>query len=219
MSIGWRVARSVVATAMGAAPGLAWLAAAGSALGAVVALLGGFIGFAMAQPGVSAARVARGVLEAIVPNLAPWATNSGPPGLPERRYTAEDFPCPDPTPGLGPARWGPDCVEAAFAVVVPRARATAQELKAIGLRLEVWRAEHAFVRRIFGLEQLLDGRFPETPAELLGLPAPPWTVGVALVLVAPSAVPAPAGGDLLRALDGPSPAMVVSPAYYTHTRR
>jgi hypothetical protein len=219
MSMSWRVARSVVARALGAAPGLAWLAATGTAPGGVVALLGGFIGLGLSQPGVSAARVGRGTLELLVTHGAPWAETSGPAGVPERRYIAEDFPCPDTTPSLGPDRPDPGCAEAPFAVVVPSAAETAQELRAIGLRLEAWRAENAFVRRILGLERLLDGRDPETPAALLGLPFPPWTERVALVLVAPSAVPADAGEALLRALNGLRLAMVVCPAYYTHTRR
>ncbi|HEX8204049.1 MAG TPA: hypothetical protein VF590_26470 [Isosphaeraceae bacterium] len=215
MSTGWRVERSLVATALGAAPGLAWLAAAGPAQAAVVALLGGCIGLGLSAPGVSAGRVARGVTSA----LFPWAVEAVPPESPRRVYTPEDFPCPEPMPGRDGCAWIDSSGETAFAVVVPAANATARELQAIGLRLRAWQAENPFVRRILGLERLLEGRASETPADFLGLAVPPWTAKVALAIVDPSAVGAQAGRDLIRTLDGTSVAMVVSPEFSMHVQR
>src|SRR5262245_8433763 len=107
-------------------------------------------------------------------------------------FTPEDFPCPDPTPGgtrhhgaysgwLDPA---PEGDEVAFAVVVPNGSSDESELKAIGERLRRWHSANDFVRRIIGVERLLRGEFPETPAHLFGLPIPPLTERVALVYVA-----------------------------------
>jgi hypothetical protein len=216
MTTGRQVTRSIVSTAIGAAPGLAWLASMGTAYPALIAVLGGLIGLGLSWPGVSAGRVARGVAEILVP----WAGESGRPGPPEGPYTPEDFPCPDPMPGRGryhdPAQEG---YEVPFAVVVPRATATAQELRVIGLRLQAWRAEHPSARRILGLEPLLEGRSPETPAHLLGLPSPPWVEPVALVYVDCSVATAQTGEDLCRGLECSGVAMIVSPEYYTHTHR
>ncbi len=142
-------------------------------------------------------------------------------------YTAEDFPCPDPTPGgkqhngaysgwLDPAPAGD---EVAFAVVVPKESSGESELKAIGEQLQDWQSAHDLVRRILGIEQLVRGEFPETPADLFWLPIPPFTEKVALVYVAPAANSEQTGASLSQALDGLSVAMVVSPAYYSHINR
>jgi hypothetical protein len=138
-------------------------------------------------------------------------------------YTAEDFPCPDPTPGgkqhngaysgwLDPA---PEGDEIAFAVVVPKGSSSEAELKAIGEQLQHWKSAKDFVRRIIGIEQLLRGDFPETPADLFWLPIPPLTEKVALVYPTRAANCEQTGASLSQALGGLSVAMVVSPAYYS----
>ncbi len=142
-------------------------------------------------------------------------------------YTPEDFPCPDPTPGgtrhggaysggLDPA---PLSDEIDFAVVVPKWSSGEAELKAIGEQLRRWQSAHDFVRRIIGIDQLLRGEFPETPADLFLLPIPPFTERVALVYVAPAANSEQTAANLNQALDGLSVAMVVSPAYYSQISR
>jgi hypothetical protein len=142
-------------------------------------------------------------------------------------FTPEDFPCPDPNPGgtrhngaysgwLDPAPAGD---EVAFAVVVPKGSSGESELRTIGERLQRWQSAHDFVRRIIGLDRLVRGEFPETPAELFWLPIPPLTERVALVYVAPAANSEQTGASLKRALDGLSVAMVVSPAYYSQINR
>jgi hypothetical protein len=113
----------------------------------------------------------------------------------------------------------PENDEVAFAVVVPKGISSEQELKAIGQRLQVWKSENDFVRRILGLELLLEGRFPETPAHLFWLPMPPWVEKVALVYVPLGADTEQTAEGLNRALDGLSVAMVVSPAYYSQINR
>jgi hypothetical protein len=142
-------------------------------------------------------------------------------------YTPEDFPCPDPAPGgtrhsggyrglLDPAPQGD---EIAFAVVVPKGSSSEPELKAIGEQLQRWQSAHDFVRRIIGIDHLLRGEFPETPADWFWLPIPPLTERVALVYVAPAANDERTGARLIQALDGLSVAMVVSPAYYSQINR
>jgi hypothetical protein len=142
-------------------------------------------------------------------------------------FTPEDFPCPDPTPGgtrhngaySGWFDHAPVGDEVAFAVVVPKGSSGESELKAIGEQLQGWQSAHDFARRIIGIDQLLRGEFPETPAELFWLPVPPFTERVALVYVAPAANSEQTGASLNQALDGLSVAMVVSPAYYSQVNR
>lgn len=150
-----------------------------------------------------------------------------PDGPDDGPYKPEDFPCPDPTPGgkrhhgtysgwLDPA---PEGDEIAFAVVAPKGSSCESELKAIGEQLRRWQAAHDFVRRIIGLDQLLRGEFPETPAYLLYLPIPPDAERVALVHVVPAASNEQTAASLNQALKGLSVAMVVSPAYYSQINR
>jgi hypothetical protein len=142
-------------------------------------------------------------------------------------FTPEDFPCPDPRPGgkhhTGAYSGWLDPVatndEIEFAVVIPRGSSDAEELKAIGEQLQVWQAGNGIVRRILGLDQLLEGHFPETPGYLFGLPMPPMTERVALVYVVPSANNEQTGASLNQALEGLSVAAVVSPAYYSQINR
>ena len=138
-------------------------------------------------------------------------------------FTPDDFPCPDPVPGGtnhtgGYAGWlthRPAGGEVAFAVVAPRAGAAPQELEDIGLRLRAWGP----ATRVLGLDALLAGRRPETPAELFLLPSPPLTEPVALVYVWAGAADERLGRDLAAALDGAAVALVVSPAYYSMINR
>lgn len=112
-------------------------------------------------------------------------------------YTPEDFPCPEPG-RAGEAQAvdrgnevAPGNDEVAFAVVIPKASANERALKAIGQALQVWQSQHGFVRRIVGLEQLLEGKFPETyRGYILFMPVCPGRANVekvALVFVAPDA--------------------------------
>jgi hypothetical protein len=109
--------------------------------------------------------------------------------------------------------------EVAFAVVVPKGSSDASELRTIGERLRLWQTANDFVRRIIGIDQLLRGEFPETPADLFWLPTPPPTEMVALVYVAPAANNQQTVASLNFAIDGSSVAMVVSPAYYSQINR
>lgn len=49
---------------------------------------------------------------------------------------------------------------------------TPEELKALGIDLESWKSASSYVRHIYGLEDLLEGRQPRTPPLYLGLPYP-----------------------------------------------
>ncbi len=58
----------------------------------------------------------------------------------------------------------------------------------LGEELREWVASNVEVRRILGLEQMLDGKTPEVAAGLFGFPLSPtdmtsWTESVALVVV------------------------------------
>lgn len=146
---------------------------------------------------------------------------------PREEYTPEDFPCPDPTPGgtrhtgaysvwLDPAPVGD---EVAFAVVIPHRTAGLAELTALGERLRGWQEAHDFVRRVTGLDQLLRGECPETPAWDLWLSSPPDNEPVALVYVPPAASTEQTGNGLVEALTGTAVGAVMSPAYYTQINR
>lgn len=74
-------------------------------------------------------------------------------------------------------------------VIGPRADVTAEELKRMGERLKNWRQANAFVRHIWGLVDLLEGRGPRTPPVYLMVPYPRDRIAecyepVALVFVA-----------------------------------
>ncbi len=150
-----------------------------------------------------------------------------PDDRPRAVYTPEDFPCPDPAPGgtrhtgaysgwLDPA---PNGDEIAFAVVIPHRAAGPVELTALGERLREWQAAHDFVRRVTGLEHLLRGETPQTPAWDLWLSSPPDFEPVALVYVAPAASTEQTGAALAEALAGAAVGAVTSPAYYTQINR
>jgi hypothetical protein len=104
--------------------------------------------------------------------------------------------------------------EVAFAVLIPNGSSDETDLRDIGQRLQRWQSENDFARRIIGLDQLLLGKFPETPAELFSLSMPPYTEQVALVHVAPSANTVETGASLKQVLDGSSVACIMSVAYY-----
>ena len=146
---------------------------------------------------------------------------------PAGQITANDFPCPDPMPGRK-RHWAgytgfldpiPENDEIAFAVIVPKGESNEEELRGIGQRLQAWRSTNNFVRKIVGLELLLQGKFPETPAHLFWLPMPPFVANVALVYVALQADTEHTAQELDRLMKGLSVAMVVSPAYYSQINR
>lgn len=66
-----QIAKSVVFTAIGAAPGIIWFFNAGTTQPIVIACLGAFVAFGLSLPGVSAARIAGGTAGMIVARNAP----------------------------------------------------------------------------------------------------------------------------------------------------
>ncbi|QDU08744.1 hypothetical protein [Gimesia aquarii] len=68
---GKQIAKSVVFTVIGAAPGTIWFFNAGTTQSIVIACLGALVAFGLSLPGVSAARVAGGTVGVIAANNAP----------------------------------------------------------------------------------------------------------------------------------------------------
>lgn len=66
-----QIAKSVLLTALGAAPGLVWYFNARTGQSLFITALGTFIGFALSLPGVSARNVLAGTAAAIIANNAP----------------------------------------------------------------------------------------------------------------------------------------------------
>lgn len=203
-------------------------------------VLGIFIGTALTLPGVSANRVFGMTAGMIVDyntvgNLGDkvYRSIAGEDAEPKTKserdgpYTPEDFPGPDPVPGrkqhIGDYSGWLDPVplndEIAFAVLAPCHSATEEDLRAIGYQLQVWQTENSFVRTIVGLEQLLEGKLPETPAEIFMLSIPPLVEYVALVHVSPEADTEETSKNLEMELVGLPIAMIVSPAYYIQINR
>jgi hypothetical protein len=56
------------------------------------------------------------------------------------------------------------------AVILPRSDATADDLRALGQAIALWRAEVPQARHVWGLEDLLAGRCPRTPPTELAVP-------------------------------------------------
>jgi hypothetical protein len=163
-----QVLRSMLSTAAAVAPGLLWFASGGSGPAAVVTVLGGFIGFCLSLPGVSATRIARGTFWTIVVYNAPWMSHR----LSEESLGGPDKPddLPFPMPESDRAYSSNASEGESFAVVAPKAGTTEQDLRKIGLALHTWKSEHHFVRDILGLEAMLEGRLPESLSAELGLP-------------------------------------------------
>ena len=197
-----------------------------------VGTVGAFIGVALMQPGVSAGRVLRGTVGAIAANNAgPFLEERilkwgfGDPPQPSEvsadrvdqsqgvagPYTEDDFPFPDSVPGR--AAQGPTDGPVPFAVVSP-GEACEGDLREIGRRLKAWQDADSRVLEIIGLEQLLAGQFPETPAWYLMLSTPPETERVALVLVSWEAATEATTDELTVRLRGCPVGMIVSPDYY-----
>lgn len=68
---GKQIAKSIVMTLIGAAPGTLWFFNAGKTQSIVIASLGAFVAFCLSLPGVSAARVAGGTAGMIIARNAP----------------------------------------------------------------------------------------------------------------------------------------------------
>jgi tetratricopeptide (TPR) repeat protein len=85
-------------------------------------------------------------------------------------YTAADFPYPESVPGRAPR--GSTAGPVPFAVISP-SEAGEDELREIGRRLKTWQEADPHVTEIIGLEQMLAGQPPETPAWHFMLPMPP----------------------------------------------
>jgi len=131
-------------------------------------------------------------------------------------YTAADFPCPESVPGR--AAQGSAAGPVPFAVISP-GKADEAGLREIGRRLKAWQEEDRRVADIIGLEQLLAGRPPETPAWHFMLPMPPDTEQVALVFVAREAATEVTTRELEARLQGCSIGMLVSPEHYSAISR
>lgn len=95
-----------------------------------------------------------------------------------------------------------------FAVISPRADAPIEELKLLGEQLRQWQEAHCYVRHIWGLEDLLEGRVPRTPPVYLMVPYEVDSFAecyepVALVFVAQGTVHQQARESLSEALGEP----------------
>ncbi|MFX1566598.1 MAG: hypothetical protein ACFFCH_11480 [Promethearchaeota archaeon] len=59
-----------------------------------------------------------------------------------------------------------------LAVIGPRSDATADDLRSLGKLIERWKLTFPQARHIWGLSDLLEGRFPRTPPIYLTVPYP-----------------------------------------------
>lgn len=139
------------------------------------------------------------------------------------KYTEADFPCPPAMPGTKTSVGSHFCDfehkpgEVAFAVVQPHPNASSTELKTIGERLQTWKAGNAHIKRILGLEPLLQGTLPILRADMFSLAARSDRVSVALIYVTESADNETTGKGLLQVMAGLS-VSVVSPGYFSKLR-
>lgn len=113
-----------------------------------------------------------------------------------------------------------------FAVISPRADASIEELKLLGEQLRQWQEAHCYVRHIWGLEDLLDGRLPRTPPIYLMVPYEADSFAecyepVALIFVAQGTVHRQARESLSEALGEPESqlAWCTGPAEYSQLNR
>ena len=113
-----------------------------------------------------------------------------------------------------------------FAVIGPRAHATIEELEFLGEQLRQWQEAHSYVRHIWGLEDLLEGRVPRTPPIYLMVPYEVDSFAecyepVALIFVAQGTVHRRARESLIQALGerGNRLAWCTGPAEYSHLNR
>ena len=206
----------------------------------LVTTLGVFVGFTLTLPSVSGERVLNVLVDTAV---EPVKTFFWPDPITDDfseeeellaaeaalddPYTPEDFPGPDSRPGQrlrpdGYRYWldpGPESDRIMFAVIGPRGDATAADLVAIGRRLQAWKAANEYGCDFVGLDHLLRGEIPKTPAETLSLPFPPDFENVALVYVHPEADTAETADSLEAALAGLPVGMIVSPGFYIQMMR
>lgn len=142
---------------------------------------------------------------------------------PDVKYTAEDFPCPPSMPGRKSSVGSMFCDfypkkgEVAFAVVQPDYKATAEELRAIGNRLQEWKISNGEVRRILGLEQLLGGSLPEVRRDMFCLDAVTSKLHIALIYVTEQADNEATGKELIKTMNGLR-VEVCSPDYFSKLR-
>jgi hypothetical protein len=113
-----------------------------------------------------------------------------------------------------------------FAVISPRADASIEVLKLLGARLRQWQEAHGYVRHIWGLEDLLDGRPPRTPPIYLMVPYEVDSFAecyepVALIFVAQGTVHRQARESLSEALGELESqlALCTGPAEYSQLNR
>ncbi len=66
-----QIAKSIIFTALGAAPGIIWFCNAGTGQSIIIACLGAFVAFGLSLPGVSMARVAGGTAGVLVAHNVP----------------------------------------------------------------------------------------------------------------------------------------------------
>jgi len=234
--------RTTLGAILGSIPGIfcGWVLEYGVGWTVFNLVLGIFIGIALTLPGVSAGRVFGMTASVIVDynSVGSWGDKvyrsvAGDDADPKKKpewegpFTPEDFPGPDPMPGrkqhIGDySGWldpSPANGEIAFAVLAPHGSSTEEDLRAIGYQLQVWQSENTFVRRLIGLEQMLEGKLPETPAQTLMLSMPPMIEYVALIYVSPEADTEETAQNLGMELVGLPIAMIVSPAFYIQINR
>lgn len=138
-------------------------------------------------------------------------------------YTEEDFPCPPAMPGRKSKIGNLFCDfchvpgEVAFAVVQPHHDLNAKDLQTIGEHLQAWQVGNEYVRRILGIEQLLQGTYPALRADMFSLAAREDREPVVLVYVAETADNEVTGEDLLQRMAGLH-VDVVSPGYFSMLR-
>ncbi len=114
--------------------------------------------------------------------------------------------------------------EAPFAVLWPTRSADAHSLRKLGEQLQKWMGRNPGVKRVLGLERLLEGKCPEVSALLLMIPFSPakpesCVEKVALVVMNSGANIEEAKASLCALVEGSGVAMVTSWEQYSYMNR
>jgi hypothetical protein len=114
--------------------------------------------------------------------------------------------------------------EIPFAVLWPTRPGDARSLRELGEELQAWMARSRGVKRILGLERLLDGRCPEVSVLLLMIPFCPakpesCVESVALVVVDGGANTEELAASLGDLVEGSGVALVTSWEQYSYMNR
>jgi hypothetical protein len=194
-----QIRKSALAVLVGGVLGLLcwWLLDYGVRWAIFIAATSMFIGFALTLPGVSRKRVLGAAAGWIVAHntLHGWGEKV------YEAFAGEDEPAKKQSANMTasePSRsdedwskrfvalmkeveekaWWKDKMQAVaetdeqLAVIGPRGDATSEELKLLGQKLKNWQAMNSYVRHIWGLDDLLEGRHPRTPPIYLGIGYP-----------------------------------------------